>query len=114
MDVAIPSTVSNDNLVSNNRIGFQYFAYVNDGSTIGSQCSDIRVHFYIDGLLQGSSEWVGYEGRNIPLPLNTGVIALENLSPGAQHTLTLVPEGRVGGCNVGWINAWGGFIVVYH
>ena len=44
--------------------------------------------------------------------MSTELIFIDSLAPG-EHTLTLRPEGKVGGCNTAGIAAWGGTIQLY-
>jgi hypothetical protein len=75
-------------------------------------CSDIRVHYSVDGVPKGTTDWLGYVDRIPNLPLSTDIISIDSLASG-EHTLTLRPEGRVSGCNTAGIAAWGGTIQLY-
>ena len=75
-------------------------------------CSDIRVHYSVDGVNKGVTEWLGYTNRIPNLPMSTEIISIDSLSPG-EHTLTLRPESRVGGCNTAGIATWAGSIQLY-
>ena len=76
------------------------------------QCSDIRFHIIVDEVELGVTDWLGYTGREEELPLETEIISIENLKSG-DHTLTLQPEGRDGGCNKGYIQQWEGTLKLY-
>jgi hypothetical protein len=75
-------------------------------------CSDIRVHYSVDGMNEEVTEWLGYAGRIPNLPMNTEIISIDSLTPG-EHELTLRPEGRESGCNTAGIAAWDGSIQLY-
>jgi hypothetical protein len=75
-------------------------------------CSEIRVHYSVDDVPKGVTEWLGYTDGIPNLPLSTEIISIDSLTPG-EHTLTLRPEGRVSGCNTAGIAAWGGTIILY-
>ena len=92
---------------------FQYFVDVKEDATpTFAHCSDIRLHVNIDGRYVGVTQWLGYEGRPLPLPLDTGIISVNGITPG-KHFLVLVPQGRVGGCNSGYLYSWGGVMVIF-
>ena len=87
-----------------------YEVFVNKKSKI--PCSDHRIHIQIDGKPIYTTEWFGYVDRADPLPFETDLIKLKNLTIGKQE-LTIQPEGRVGGCNQGFLAAYKGFIHTY-
>ena len=66
-------------------------------------CSKARFHIFIDGALVKQTEFT--DGT-------TGVLDLGPLSSG-RHTLTLSPEGQVGGCNSGTLGSWGGTLTLH-
>ncbi|MEX0595669.1 MAG: hypothetical protein WD512_04140, partial [Candidatus Paceibacterota bacterium] len=43
------------------------------------QCSDLRLHVIVDGKELGVTEWLGYEGREEKLPIETDILTIENL-----------------------------------
>lgn len=63
-------------------------------------CSDVRVHFLVDGVELGATGFLAPGA-------SSGVLTLSPVSPGS-HTLSLQGEGQVGGCNVGSVANWGG------
>jgi len=63
-------------------------------------CSDVRVHFIVDGVERGLSAF-------LTAGQGSGVFDVGPVSPGT-HTITLQAEGRVGGCNIGSLANWGG------
>jgi hypothetical protein len=63
-------------------------------------CSDVNVHFLVDGVELGAT---GFLAPGV----SSGVLTLAPVSPGS-HTLSLQGEGRIGGCNVGSVGNWGG------
>lgn len=89
----------------------QHFVNVGNDTIPGRACSDIRLHILIDSLEVHVTDWLGYEGRIPSLPLDTGCLDFSPVAIG-QHTLTLSPEGRVGGCNHGTLLNWGGTLWV--
>lgn len=96
------------------RLQFQFFDDVSSDATPSiAQCADIKVLVKIDGETVGMTRWLGYEGRSPSIPLDTGIITLKDIAPG-EHSLTLLPMTRLGGCNTeGWLYAWGGTLVVF-
>lgn len=94
--------------VESQTLFFEYFVPV----SIEPHCSDVKLHIFLDDIKLGETDWLGYKDRQDGLPLKTGVIAIENISPG-KRMLKLIPEGRKGGCNEGYIAAWGGTIITY-
>jgi hypothetical protein len=63
-------------------------------------CSDVRVHILVDGTERALSAFLA-PGQSSGF-LNVGPVA-----PGA-HVVALQAEGRVGGCNAGFLLNWGG------
>ncbi len=63
-------------------------------------CSNIRIHFLVDGTAVAVTPFVGASA-------STGFLNLGPVSPGA-HTVGLQAEGQVGGCNVGTLGSWAG------
>ena len=63
-------------------------------------CSDVRMHFLVDGVEQALSGFLGAGA-------STGFLNVGPVSAGA-HTVTLQAEGRVSGCNSGQLVGWGG------
>jgi len=97
----------------NNQTSFQYFSDVKNDWTPGAyDCGDVRIHVYVGSTHIYQTGWLGYEGRNPPLPLQTSKITLSHL-PSNVHYLTLQPEARIGGCNTGDLISWGGTLVVF-
>lgn len=62
-----------------------------------NHCSDIIAHIFIDGVEFGSD--LLEPGETTP------EFPLEDLQP---HTVGVQAEGIPGGCNRGWLDAWGG------
>ena len=62
-----------------------------------NHCSDIIAHVFIDGEEFGSD--LLEPGETTPQ------FPLEDLKP---HTVGIQAEGIPGGCNRGWVDAWGG------
>ena len=78
-------------------------------------CSSIRVHVFLDGDLQTTSDFLGWTGAPPPfdtLALMTDVIDLGPVSPG-MHEVALQGEGQVGGCNSGQLGGWGGTLTTF-
>ena len=72
--------------------------------------ASIRVDFLVDGAVAASSDFLGWPGAPFPfseLPLDTGLVDLGPVSPGA-HVVGVQAEGQVGGCNTGRLDDWGG------
>ncbi|HVE48454.1 MAG TPA: hypothetical protein VNG69_02415 [Casimicrobiaceae bacterium] len=65
-----------------------------------THCSDVRIHFLVDGVERALSGFV-------TPGTSTGFFNVGPVSAGA-HTVALQAEGRVGGCNTGVLGAWGG------
>ncbi len=63
-------------------------------------CSNIRIHFLVDGTEVAVTGFVGASA-------STAVFNLGPVSSGA-HTLGLQAEGQVGGCNAGTLGSWSG------
>ena len=78
---------------------------------VRGHCSDLRLHILIDNSPVFTTDWLGYQGRVPALPLDTGLLNLGPVTSG-QHTLTLSPEGRVSGCNIGVLRSWAGTLEV--
>lgn len=76
-------------------------------------CSDVKLHIYAGENEIYTSDWLGYPNRpDNELPLSTGIVKLDGLEPG-KCELQIVPEGREGGCNDGFIGNWNGVVSVY-
>ena len=85
----------------------QYFA-------LSTHCSSLRVHLFVDGTLKVTTGFLGWPGAPSPfaeLPLDTGLVDLGPVSPGA-HLISVQAEGQVSGCNVGQPFSWGGSLKV--
>lgn len=67
-------------------------------------CSDARYLFYVDGVLQQTSGFIGALE-------STGLIDLGPVSAGA-HDISVQAEGRPGGCNTSGVSAWLGVLTV--
>ena len=81
----------------------QYFA-------LSTHCSSLRVHLFVDGALKVTTGFLGWPGAPSPfgeLPLDTGLVDLGPVSPGA-HLISVQAEGQVSGCNVDQPFSWGG------
>ncbi len=104
----MPTTLDYSTTANANSDGDLIFQFVG----IDGICSDIKIHYSVDGNLEGVTEWLGYVGRMPNLPMSTDIISIDSLSPG-EHTLTLRPESRVGGCNTAGIATWAGSIQLY-
>jgi hypothetical protein len=63
-------------------------------------CSNLRIHFLIDGTEVAVTSFVG-PGSFTPF------VSLGSLSPGT-HVVGVQAEGQVGGCNVGNLLSWAG------
>ena len=75
-----------------------------------THCSSVRVHLFVDGTLKVTTGFLGWVGAPSPfaeLPLDTGLVDLGPVSPGA-HLISVQVEGQVSGCNVGKPFSWGG------
>ena len=85
----------------------QYFA-------LSTHCSSLRVHLFVDGTLKVTTGFLGWPGAPSPfgeLPLDTGLVDLGPVSPGA-HLISVQAEGQVSGCNVDQPFSWGGSLKV--
>ena len=69
-------------------------------TTALTHCSDVRIHFIVDGTERAVSAFLA-PGQS------TGLVPLGVIGPGL-HSLVLQAEGRVGGCNAGTLLSWGG------
>ena len=67
-------------------------------------CSNIRIHFLVDGTEVAATGFVAPGG-------NSGLFNLGPVSSGS-HLLGLRAEGQVGGCNVGTLVSWAGTALV--
>ena len=79
-----------------------------------THCSSSRVHLFVDGTLKLTTGFLGWPGAPFPfaqLPLDTGLVDLGPVSPGA-HLISVQAEGQVSGCNVGKPFTWGGSLKV--
>ncbi len=79
-----------------------------------THCSSVRVHLFVDGTLKATTGFLGWPGAPSPfaeLPLDTGLVDLGPVSPGA-HLISVLAEGQVSGCNVGKPSSWGGSLKV--
>ena len=79
-------------------------------SVRSTHCSSLRVHLFVDGALQATSEFLGWPDAPAPfsdLALDTGLVDLGPVPTGA-HVVGVQAEGQVGGCNVGQLPDWGG------
>ena len=79
-----------------------------------AHCSSLRVHLFVDGTLKATTGFLGWPGAPSPfaeLPLDTGLVDLGPVSPGA-HLISVQAEGQVSGCNVGKPFSWGGSLKV--
>ena len=65
-----------------------------------SLCSNVRIHFLVDGTEVAVTGFVGASA-------STAVSNLGPVSSGA-HILGLQAEGQVGGCNAGTLGSWAG------
>ena len=63
-------------------------------------CSNLRIHFLIDGTEVAVTGFVGPGAF-------TAFVSLGSLSPG-KHVIGVQAEGQVGGCNVGNLVSWAG------
>jgi hypothetical protein len=66
-------------------------------------CSQIRLSVLLDDKLIKETDFFDEDTGT----LNLGPV------PSGRHTLTLSPEGRVGGCNGGTLGAWGGTLTLH-
>jgi RTX calcium-binding nonapeptide repeat (4 copies) len=79
-----------------------------------THCSSLRVHLFVDGTLKVTTEFLGWPGAPSPfaeLPLDTGLVDLGPVSPGA-HLIGVQAEGQVSGCNLDQPGSWGGSLKV--
>ena len=67
-------------------------------------CSNVRIHFLVDGTEVAATGFVGPGGK-------TGFVSLGFVGPGA-HTVGLQAEGEVGGCNIGTLLSWAGRVIL--
>ena len=94
-------------------VSFQYFVDIQNDLTGSNSfhCGDIRFHVFLNGKESYTSEWMGFEDRHPSLPLNTQQITIHRVQ-GNLNEITLIPEGRLGGCNPGYLQSWGGTVVL--
>lgn len=69
-------------------------------------CSNVRIHFYVDGTEVAKTGFVGPGG-------NTGFVSIGSIGTGA-HTIGVQAEGEAGGCNVGTLFSWAGTVRLQH
>ncbi|MGF6736118.1 hypothetical protein OKW50_008291 [Paraburkholderia youngii] len=69
----------------------------------GKACSQIKFNLFIDGHQVGSTDFFDKE---------LGLFDLGSVTYG-KHSLRVSPEGRVGGCNTGSLQSWGGTLTLY-
>jgi hypothetical protein len=95
-------------------VAFQYFVDVKDdmNQQTAFHCGDIRLHVYLDAKKVFVSGWLGYDDRDVRIPLKTSKIIIQDI-PAGLHNVSLIPEGRTGGCNSGFIQSWGGTAVIF-
>jgi hypothetical protein len=95
-------------------ISVQYFVDVSNDLSPSPMvhCGDVRLHVYVGGVKVYVTPWMGYEGRNPGLPLQTAKLTIHDV-PAGWRDIGFVPEGRAGGCNVGATYSWGGTGVVF-
>jgi hypothetical protein len=106
------NTASNNGLNTKFSISFKFFTDVKYDSTPDTfDCSDLRIHVYLDEKEVFLSSWMGYENRSPQLPLDTGIVHLHDISIG-KHLLKFVPESRLSGCNIDYLRSWGGTIAI--
>jgi hypothetical protein len=67
-------------------------------------CSNLRIHFLIDGTEVAVTTFVG-PGSFTPY------VSLGSISPG-KHVVGVQAEGQVGGCNVGNLGSWAGKVKI--
>jgi len=104
----MPSGLALSTIVEANSDGVIMFQYLGFG-----HCGDIRVHYSIDGVPQGTTPWIlgtYFAGESIT---STDIIEIDSLVPGS-HTLTLQPEGRTSGCITVGISFWQGTVQFYN
>ena len=65
-------------------------------------CSDVRIHFLIDGTEVAVSGFVGPGAT-------TDFVSLGFIGPG-EHVVGVQAEGEVGGCNAGTLLSWAGTV----
>src|SRR6266567_8149360 len=65
-------------------------------------CSDLKIHFFVDGTEVNQTGFVGPGGTTAPVSL--GVITTGN------HVVGVKAEGEVGGCNSGTLVSWAGTV----
>ena len=65
-------------------------------------CSDVRIHFFVDGVEKALTGFAGPGG-------DTGFVSLGFVSQG-KHTIGVQAEGEVGGCNAGTLGSWAGTV----
>lgn len=79
-----------------------------------SHCSSLRIHLYVDGVLQVTTGFLGWEGAGgvfAGLPLETSLMDLGPVPAGA-HVLEIQAEGQAGGCNNGQVRNWAGSLEI--
>jgi hypothetical protein len=63
-------------------------------------CSDLRIHFFIDGTERNVTGFVGPGA-------STGFVSLGFIGPG-KHVVGVQAQGEVSGCNIGTLVSWAG------
>jgi hypothetical protein len=65
-------------------------------------CSNVRIHFFVDGTEVAVSGFVAPGGKTAP-------VSLGFVGPGV-HTVGVQAEGEVSGCNIGNLLSWAGTV----
>lgn len=113
MEIPVGLGSGTANMTEFSSLKIRYFADVSYDSTPKTfDCSDLRIHLFVDDMPLAVSSWLGYENRIPELPLDTGLINLHSISTG-QHTIKILPEGRLSGCNTDYLRSWGGTFVIF-
>jgi hypothetical protein len=85
-----------------------------------NHCSAVKLNIYVDGSLYKTTDYLGWystsaypnNGIYSNSPLTTGILDLGLFNAGS-HTVSLEVVGAQGGCNLGYVESWGGSLSIY-
>jgi hypothetical protein len=109
-----PGTQSSPQLAFSTNVATQgplLIEYLVTRSGTHEHCSSIRLHISVDGEETFTTGFLGYVGDPLGRPMTTGPVDLAAVPQGV-HTITLLPEGTLGGCNEGTLARWTGTLLV--
>lgn len=80
--------------------------------TVVAHCSSIRLHIFLDDVLNQTTGWLGWPGAPAPFDVLPLSVMVDLSSVSGTHKIGLQAEGQVGGCNRGKLTSWGGKLAV--